>query len=74
MKTKTFKRIYIKMLKLNIKQDEYVDKMKLNKTFSIKIQIAEDQKAILLLHYVGNVIQKLEIRGRIKHLLILRKN
>ena len=74
MKTKTFKRIYIKMLKFNIKQDEYVDKMKLNKTFSIKIQIAEDQKAILLLHYVGNVIQKLEIRGRIKHLLILRKN
>ena len=74
MKTKTFKRIYIKILKLNIKQDEYVDKMKLNKTFSIKIQIAEDQKAILLLHYVGNVIQKLEIRGRIKHLLILRKN
>ena len=48
MKTKTFKRIYIKMLKFNIKQDEYVDKMKLNKTFSIKIQIAEDLNRVIV--------------------------
>ena len=48
MKTKTIKRLYIKMLKLNIKQDEYVDKMKLNKTFSIKIQIAEDLNGVIV--------------------------
>ena len=48
MKTKTIKRLYIKMLKLNIKQDENVDKMKLNKTFSIKIQIAEDLNGVIV--------------------------
>ena len=36
MKTKTVKRIYIKILKFNIKQDEHVNKMKLNKRFSKK--------------------------------------
>ena len=48
MKTKTIKRIYIKMLKLNIKQNEYVDKMKLNKAFSIKMQIAEDLNGVIV--------------------------
>ena len=31
MKTKTAKRIYIKMLKFKIKQNDHVNKMKLNK-------------------------------------------
>ena len=48
MKTKTIKRIYIKMLKFNIKQNEYVDKMKLNKAFSIKMQIAEDLNGVIV--------------------------
>ena len=48
MKTKTVKRIYIKMLKFNIKQDEHVDKMKLNKRFSKNIQIAEDLNRIIV--------------------------
>ena len=48
MKTKTIKRIYIKMLKLNIKQNEYVDKMKLNKAFRIKMQIAEDLNGVIV--------------------------
>ena len=48
MKTKTIKRIYIKMLKHNIKQNEYVDKMKLNKAFSIKMQIAEDLNGVIV--------------------------
>ena len=48
MKTKTVKRIYIKMLKFNIKQDEHVDKMKLNKRFSENIQIAEDLNGIIV--------------------------
>ena len=48
MKTKTVKRIYIKMLKFNIKQDEHVDKMKLNKRFSKNIQIAEDLNGIIV--------------------------
>ena len=48
MKTKTIKRIYIKMLKLNIKQNEYVDKMKPNKAFSIKMQIAEDLNGVIV--------------------------
>ena len=42
MKTKTVKRIYIKMLKFKIKQSEHVNKIKLNKRFCKKIQIAED--------------------------------
>ena len=61
MKTKTVKRIYIKMLKFKIKQDEHVNKMKLNKRFSKKIQIAEDLNGIIVkdnvavaLHWTGN--------------------
>ena len=42
MKTKTVKRIYIKMLKFKIKQSEHVNKIKLNNRFYEKIQIAED--------------------------------
>ena len=42
MKTKTVKIMYIKMLKFKIKQDEHVNKMKLNAMFSKKIQIAEN--------------------------------
>ena len=34
MKTKTVKEMYIKMLKFKIKEDEHVNKMKLNKKFS----------------------------------------
>ena len=61
MKTETVKRIYIKMLKFKIKQDEHVNKMKLNKRFSKKIQIAEDLNGIIVkgnvavaLHWNGN--------------------
>ena len=53
MKTKTVKRIYIKTLKFKIKQDEHVNKMKLNKRFSKKIQIAEDLNGIMV---KGNVV------------------
>ena len=42
MKTKTVQRINIKTLKYKVKQDEHVDKMKLNKRFSKMIQIDED--------------------------------
>ena len=48
MKTKTVKRIYIKLLKFKIKQNEHVDKMKLNKRFNKKIQIAEDLIGIIV--------------------------
>ena len=48
MKTKAVKRIYIKMLKLKIKQNEHVNKTKLNKRFSKKIQIAEDLNGIIV--------------------------
>ena len=48
MKTKTLKRVYIKMLKLKIKQIEHVNKMKLNKRFSKKIQITENLNGILV--------------------------
>ena len=61
MKTKTVKRTYIKMLKFKVKQDEHVNKMKLNKRFSKKIQIAEDPNGIIVknnvtvaLHWNGN--------------------
>ena len=50
------------MLKFKIKQDEHVDKMKLNKRFSKKIQIAEDLNGIIVkinvavaLHWNGNL-------------------
>ena len=40
------------MLKFKIKQNEHVNKIKLNKRFSIKIQIAEDLNGIMV---KGNV-------------------
>ena len=40
------------MIKFKIKQNEHVNNMKLNKRFSIKIQIAEDLNGIKL---KGNV-------------------
>ena len=48
MKTETVKRIYIKMLKFKIKQDEHVNKMKLSNRFSKKIQTAEDRKGFIV--------------------------
>ena len=60
MKTKAVKRIYIKMLKFKIKQNEHVNKMKLNKRFSIKIQIAEDLNGIIV---KGNVAVALSWNG-----------
>ena len=48
MKTKTVnKKPYIKMLKFKIKQNEHVNKMKLNKRFYKNIQIAEDLNGII---------------------------
>ena len=52
MKAKTVRRTYIKMLKLKIKQNEQVNKMKTNKRFSKKIQLAEDLHGIIV---KGNV-------------------
>ena len=46
MKTKTVQRINIKTLKYKVKQDEHVDKMKLNKRFSKMIQIDENLNEI----------------------------
>ena len=60
MKTKIVKRIYIKMLKFKIKQDEHVNKMKLNKTFRKKMQIAEDLNGIIV---TGNVAVALRWNG-----------
>ena len=40
------------MLKFEIKQNEHINKMKLNKRFSKKIQIAEDLHGIIV---KGNV-------------------
>ena len=48
MKTKAVKRIYIKMLKVKIKQNEHANKTKLNKRFSKKIQITEDLNRIIV--------------------------
>ena len=48
MLTKTVKRIYIKMLAFKIKQNEHVNKMRLNKRFSKKIQIAEDLNGVIV--------------------------
>ena len=49
------------MLKFKIKQDEHVNKTKLNKRFSRKIQVAEDLNGIIVkgnvavaLHWNGN--------------------
>ena len=60
METKTVKRIYVKMLKLKIKQDEHVNKIKINKRFSKKIQIAEDLNGIIA---KGNVAVPLSWNG-----------
>ena len=59
------------MLKFEIKKNENVIKIKLNKRFSKTIQIADDLhgieiNAILLLYYVGLVIQELEIKKETK--------
>ena len=48
------------MLKFKIKQNEHVNKMKLNKRFSIKIQIAEDLNGIIV---KGNVAVALSWNG-----------
>ena len=48
MKTKTFKRSYIKMLKFKIKQDENTNKMKLKKRFSTNIEIAKNLDGIVV--------------------------
>ena len=48
MKTKAVKGIHIKMLKFKIKQNEHVNKMKLNKRFSQKIQICKDLNGIIV--------------------------
>ena len=61
MKTKTVKRVYIKMLKFKKKQDDHVNKIKLNKRFSKKIQIAEDLKGIIV---KGNATVTLRWKGR----------
>ena len=60
VKTKIVKNIYIKKLKFKIKQNEHVNKMKLNKRFSIKIQIAEDLNGIIV---KGNVAVALSWNG-----------
>ena len=48
MKTKAVKGIHIKMLKFKIKQNEHVNKMKLNRRFRKKIHIAEDLNGIIV--------------------------
>ena len=48
------------MLKFKIKQDEHLNKMKLNKTFSKKMQIAEDLNGIIV---TGNVVVALRWNG-----------
>ena len=60
MKTKSVKGIYIKMLKFKTKQNERVNKMKRNKRFSKKIQIAEDMNGII---GKGNVAVALSWNG-----------
>ena len=61
MKTKTVKKIYIKMLKFKIKEDERVNKIKLNKRFSKTIKLARNLNGIIVkdniafaLHWSGN--------------------
>ena len=60
MKTKAVREIYIKMLKFKTKQNERVNKMKRNKRFSKKIQIAEDMNGIIV---KGNVAVALSWNG-----------
>ena len=52
MKTQTVKRIYIKIVKFKIKQDEHANKVKLNRAFSKKMQITKDLNGIIV---TGNV-------------------
>ena len=59
MKTKAVKKnINIKMLKFQIKQNKHVNKTKLNKRFSKKIQVAEDLNEIIV---KGNVAVALSL-------------
>ena len=60
IKTKAIKRIYMKMLKFKIKQNEKVNKMKLNKRFSKTIQITEYFNGIIV---KGNVTVALRWNG-----------
>ena len=60
MKTKAVKGIHIKMLKFKIKQNEHVNKMKLNKRFSQKIQISKDLNGIIV---KGNIAVALSWNG-----------
>ena len=60
LKTKALKRTYIKMLKFKIKQNEHVNKIKINKRISKKIQIAEDLDGIIV---KGNVAVALSWNG-----------
>ena len=45
---KTVKKIYVNMSKFKIKQNEHVNKMKLNNGFSKKLQIAADLNGIMV--------------------------
>ena len=60
MKTKIVKRNYIKMLNFKIKQDGYLNKMKLNNTFRKKMQFAEDLSGIIV---TGNVAAIFRLNG-----------
>ena len=60
MKTKAVKGIHIKMLKFKIKQNEHVNKMKLNKRFSQKIHISKDLNGIIV---KGNIAVALSWNG-----------
>ena len=52
MKTKDVKRIYIKMLQFKLKQNDHVNKMKLNKRIIKRIEIAENLNGVIV---KGNV-------------------
>ena len=60
MKTQTVKRIYIKIVKFKIKQDEHANKVKLNRAFSKKMQITKDLNGIIV---TGNVAVALHWNG-----------
>ena len=51
------------MLKFKIKQDEHVNKIKVNKRFSKKIQIAEDLNGIIV---KGNAAVALSWKGNLE--------
>ena len=63
MKTKAVKGIHIEMLKFKIKQNEHVNKMKLNKRFSQKIQISKDLNGIIV---KGNIAVALSWNGNLE--------